>query len=251
MLFQGIISYEPSLGLFNFFFSGLYVALSPCLFPIMPLTVFRIMDKKIFDELGEEHLPSRKMALQWVLLITSGIVTTFAVSIIFLSLFQFTFSLFLINNYAYFSFFLGLILFILALFVLFPQLSEKTFAHIPIPQGINQFFNREEYKALDLFLLGLGYSFIAFPCAAPVFIGLFFVGVSIDFFSILVGMVLFAVGVAIPYLVLVMVTSEARNRVAQFLAEKFRIIEIIVGGLMIIVSLMLISPLVITWIMSL
>ena len=250
MLFQDIISYEPSLGLLNFFFSGLYVALSPCLFPIMPLTVFRIMDKKIFDEMGVEHPPTRRMALQWVILITSGIVITFALTIILLSFFQFTFSLFLINNYAYFSFLLGIILFILALFVLLPQLSEKTFAHIPIPLGINQFFNREEYKALDLFLLGFGYSFIAFPCAAPVFIGLFFVGVSIDFFSILIGMLLFALGVAIPYLILVMVTSEARNRVAQFLAEKFRIIEIIVGVLMIIVALMLISPLITTFLLS-
>ena len=250
MLFQDIISYEPSLGLLNFFFSGLYVALSPCLFPIMPLTLFRILDKKILDEMGEEHLPTRKIALQWVMLITSGIVTTFAIILILLNFFQITFSLFLINNYAFFSFLLGVILFVLALFVLFPQLSEKTFSHIPIPQGINQFFDREEYKALDLYLLGFGYSFIAFPCAAPVFIGLFFVGVSTDFISILVGMFLFAIGVSIPYLILVMVTSEARIRVAQYLAKKFRIIEVVVGILMILISLMLISPFITTWLIS-
>ncbi|MHA1214090.1 MAG: cytochrome c biogenesis protein CcdA [Candidatus Hodarchaeales archaeon] len=234
-----------------FFLSGLYIALSPCLFPIMPLTIFRIMNKKIIDETGVETVPTRKMALQWVILLTSGIVLTFSIAIILITYIGVLFSQFLYNNYAIFSFILGIILLILGLVLLFPVLGEKSFAKIPIPQKVTNFFQREEYGALDLFLLGLGYSFIAFPCASPVFLSLPIVGVGNNPFYIILGMILFALGVFIPYLVLVFVTAEARIRAAQYLAEKFRYIEIIVGILMIIVSLTLMQTQITTWLLAL
>jgi cytochrome c biogenesis protein CcdA len=110
-----------------------------------------------------------------------------------------------------------------------------TFARIPIPQTISNMMVHEEYKQLDLFILGLGYSVIAFPCAAPVFISLFlFLQQTANIVSILVGMTLFGIGLFVPYLILVFVTAETRVRIANKLAEHFRKIEIIMGVLIIL-----------------
>lgn len=129
---------------------------------------------------------------------------------------------------------MGLILITMGFFIIFPKLSEMTFARIPIPQKLSDSMVREEYRGLDLFMMGLGYSIIAFPCASPVFISIFFIPqYSSNLFSVLIGMGFFGVGLFIPYLVLVFVTAEARVRVARILAENFRKIELVLGVLVI------------------
>jgi cytochrome c biogenesis protein CcdA len=56
------------------------------------------------------------------------------------------------------------------------------------------------------------------------------------------GMGLFSVGLFLPYLILVLVTAEARTRAASLLAEKFRAIEILIGFLVIIFGLLFLWP---------
>ncbi len=237
------IEVDNSIGLPLFFLVGLYVALSPCLFPIMPLTVFRIMNKSILDDSGQEHHPSRRIALQWVIILTSGILLTFVLAVLISVYIWANLGLFLINIYLELTFILGLLLIIMGIFLLFPILAESTFAKIPIPQRVTNSFQREEYRQLDLFLIGFGYSIIALPCAFPVFLVLLsiipFIGSS---FNLLIGMVLFSVGLFLPYFILVLVTAEARTRAASFLAERFRVIEIITGILVIIFGLLFIWP---------
>lgn len=242
MLIFGI-EVDESIGLPLFFLVGLYVALSPCLFPIMPLTVFRIMNKSVIDDSGEEQHPSRRIALQWVVILTSGILITFFLAVLISSYIWNQFGLFLIDIYKEITFLLGLILIAMGLFLLFPVLSELTFARIPIPQKLTNSFQRDEYRHMDLFLIGFGYSFIALPCSFPVFLVLLsilpYVG---NTFNLMIGMGLFSVGLFIPYLILVLVTAEARTRAASFLAEKFRVVEIITGILIIIFGLLFIWP---------
>lgn len=237
------INVDESVGLPLFFLVGLYVALSPCLFPIMPLTVFRIMSKSITDNTGREQFPTRRLVLQWVVLLTAGILITFFLAILISSYVWSNLGSFLIGTYRETTFILGLFLIIMGIFLLFPILEELTFARIPIPQQITNSFQREEYRNLDLFLIGFGYSFIALPCALPVFLVLLtvipFVG---NIVNLVIGIVLFYIGLLIPYLILVFVAAEARNRAASFLAEKFRIIEVITGVLIIIFGLLLILP---------
>ncbi|MHA2073298.1 MAG: hypothetical protein ACW97X_01620 [Candidatus Hodarchaeales archaeon] len=163
---------DESIGLPLFFLAGIYVALSPCLFPIMPLTVFRIMSRSFVDENGEELPIARITAVQWVVLLTSGILVTFIGSIIIMSYIWDFFGIFLINRYRELTFILGILLILMGLFLIIPMLSEKTFAKIPVPQGVSNIFQKEEIRQLDLFLIGFGYSFIALPCAAPAFITL-------------------------------------------------------------------------------
>ncbi|UCG90245.1 MAG: hypothetical protein JSU57_00530 [Candidatus Heimdallarchaeota archaeon] len=231
-----------AIGFQLFFLIGLYVALSPCLFPIMPMTIFRVMSRTIVGDSGEVQNPTRRMALQWVIVLTSGIIITFFLAVLI--------SRFVWNNLGYFlieyrleiTFFLGLLLIIMGLFLLLPVLSKLTFARIPIPQRVTDSFQREEYRQLDLFLIGFGYSFIALPCTFPVFLVLMSIIPIGDVLFLSIGMGLFSIGLLIPYLILVLVTAEARTRAASLLAEKFRIVEIITGILVIIFGLLFMWP---------
>ncbi len=234
---------DESVGLPLFFLAGLYVALSPCLFPIMPLTVFRIMGKSYVDENGEERQITRGIAIQWVILLTSGILVTFIGSIIIMSYVWEFFGLFLIRQFIHLTFIFGIILILMGFFLLIPVLSEKTFAKIPVPQGVSNIFQKEEIRSLDLFLIGFGYSFIALPCAAPAFITL--LGISSVYsnsFNLLLGIGLFAIGLFIPYLLLVLVTNEARTRLTSLFTENFRIIEVFIGIIIIIFGFLFIWP---------
>ncbi|PWI49314.1 hypothetical protein CEE45_01915 [Candidatus Heimdallarchaeota archaeon B3_Heim] len=234
---------DDSIGLPLFFLAGLYVALSPCLFPIMPMTIFRIMSKDLTDSEGDVLYPSRKLALRWVSILVGGILITFiSVALIIMYLWV---EIAIQINYLYrpFTFLLGIILLIMGIFIIYPKLSEKTFARIPIPMKISNLMAREEYKQLDLFLIGFGYSFIALPCAFPVFLALLTIIISAanPIFT-LTGLSLFGIGLFIPYLILVLVTAEARVRAARVLAERFRIIELVTGVVIIIFGLLFLWP---------
>ncbi len=222
-------------GLPFFFLAGLYVALSPCLFPLMPMTIFRIMNADIKDLEGNSVNPSRKKVLRWVIILVSGILTTFFV-VAFVGLYVWKGLLLeLIPLYRPLSLLMGVILITMGIFIVFPQLSEMTFAKIPIPQGVSNFMIKKEYRQLDLFVMGLGYSIIAFPCASPVFISMFGILVSVgNVMYMLIGMGVFGIGLFIPYLILVFVTAETRTRVASRLAENFRKIEIVMGFLIVL-----------------
>ncbi|MHA1978868.1 MAG: cytochrome c biogenesis protein CcdA [Candidatus Hodarchaeales archaeon] len=217
-------------GLPFFFLAGLYVALSPCLFPIMPLTIFRIMNTDMKDSEGKTIDPSRKLVLRWVSMLVLGILTTFA-GVTFIGLYVWSgLGIELISLYRPLSLLMGAILVTMGIFIIFPQLSEMTFARIPIPQGVSNMMVREEYKQVDLFVMGLGYSVIAFPCASPVFISMFGILVSVgNLLYMAVGMGVFGIGLFVPYLILVFVTAESRTRIASKFTENFRKIEVFMG----------------------
>lgn len=237
------VQVDESIGLPLFFLVGLYVTLSPCLFPIMPLTVFRVMNKPIIDAVGQKQHPTRRMALQWVIILTSGIFLTFFLTVLISTYVWENLGSFIGDINSGITFFLGIFLIIIGIFLLFPVLAEKTYTRIPIPQRVTNSFQREEYRQIDLFLIGFGYTFVALPCAFPVFLLLMSVipviGNSLYLF---VGMGLFYIGLFLPYLVLVLVTAEARIRAASILAEKFRVIEVITGIFIIIFGFLFLLP---------
>jgi cytochrome c biogenesis protein CcdA len=53
---------------------------------------------------------------------------------------------------------------------------------------------------------------------------------------------LISVGVAIPYFALALATGEARNRLAMRISESSRTIELLAGGLLVLVGFLLILP---------
>ncbi len=234
---------DNSIGLPLFFLSGLYVALSPCLFPIMPMTIFRIMSTEMLDAEGNEIQPSRSLALRWVSILVGGILFTFLSFALILMYLWIEIAVQMDYLADPLSLLLGIILLIMGFSIIVPEISERTFARIPIPIKVSEMMNRDQYKQWDLFLIGFGYSFIALPCAFPVFGAL--VGIIVNIANpifTLTGLTLFGIGLFIPYLILVYFTAEARVRAARILAERFRVIEIVTGVVIVIFGLLFIWP---------
>lgn len=234
------IELDASLGLPVFFLIGLYVALSPCLFPIMPLTVFRVMGKTHTYDGDETYAINRKDALQWVILLCTGIFASFALFALMANLI----GSFLLQNHEILSGFFGIILIVIGGIILFPQIEEKTFSKIPIPEGVTNFFNKEEFTNYDLFLLGAAFSVIALPCSSPAFIVILDIIITAgDPIFTMVGMLLFGLGLFIPYLILVLLTSEARDKFIRGIKNRFRLLEIVTSILIIIMGILFIIPL--------
>ncbi len=248
------ITTSSSLMLFVLFFLiGLYVVLSPCLFPLMPLTIFNLMGKRINevssgkkeDPAGKRSPPKsptfRKKAIGWTFLLTGGIFLAFAM----FSLIGLFISTTLVSFRYELGFFFGVILIILGILMLVPMLEERTLARFRIPSRVSEFMEKGEYTALDLFFLGFLYSIIALPCAGPAILSVIpLVAVFANPFFTLVALIFFGTGTFIPYLLLVLVTTEGQMRIIRFFQRNFRGIQIISGFLIIMMGVLFVLPLI-------
>jgi cytochrome c biogenesis protein CcdA len=201
------------------------------------------MSKDTVDSAGNVTYPSRKESLRWVSILVSGIMITFVSVVLIIMYVWQEFGVQINHLRSPLSYLLGVILIIMGVFILFPKLSEKSFAKIPIPQKVTDMMARDEYREIDLLIIGLGYSVIALPCIFAVFLALITIIVSIanPIFT-LAGLVFFSIGLYIPYLILVLITAEARFRAASSLSGKFRYVEIVMGVLIVIFGLLFLWP---------
>ena len=99
---------------------------------------------------------------------------------------------------------------------------------------------KESFSNFDLFALGSGYSFIALPCAGPIFLVILplIIGNTDPVFT-MAAISLFGLGLYIPYFVLIMVTTEARIHFISFIRDRYHIVKgftavliIVMGGLL-------------------
>ena len=241
---------SSTLGFPLFFFVGLYVALSPCLFPIMPITILNIMrkdEKEKYslikssenDNIVPDTSPNRIKAFNWIFMLWSGILFSFGI----FALIGTYIGGFLIQNYILFNLIVGIFLIIMGYIIINPKLEEIFFSRIPVPNFVQKQMQKEEYSGLDLFILGTFYSIIALPCAGPVFIAL--IPIVINFNNQLVSLFslsLFALGLLIPYLLLIMVTTETQAKFIKKVRGNYQIIKIITGLLIILVGGLLAWP---------
>ena len=240
---------SSTIGFPLFFLVGLYVALSPCLFPIMPITILNIMRKNEKDNSENDSKDAtqpkfqstsqRLKSLNWIFMLWSGILFSFG---IFALIGAFIGS-FLIQNYLLLNLVFGILLILMGYIIIVPKLEELFFSRIPVPGFVQQQLQKEEYSGFDLFLLGAAYSIIAIPCAGPVFIAL--IPLIISFNNQLMSLfsfVLFAIGLLIPYLLLIMVTSEGQVAFIKKVRNNYRLIQVITGILIIIVGGLLVWP---------
>jgi cytochrome c biogenesis protein CcdA len=97
---------------------------------------------------------------------------------------------------------------------------------------------------LSVYVIGLGYSLIAAPCAGPAILAIVsLLVVEIDVLILVILFLSVAIGVAIPYLAIALVTGEARTKLAMSISEKTRKIELVVGAIVVIVGVILVLPL--------
>lgn len=219
-----------SLGLFIFFVGGLYTALSPCLFPLLPLSALRLFQKDV----------RRKEALSLTFSLLSGIIIAFGAFVITVTIFFQQVSLWLLQYYGYLSAAFGVLLIIIGLVMIMPR-THEWFSRIPTP--FSQQLGKEAYNYLDLFFLGLLFSFIAIPCAGPIYLSLsVIIALSRDLMYSMLGLSLFAVGLAIPYIMLTLASTESRLQVGAKITPHVRKIEIGSAILIIIFGLLFILP---------
>ncbi|MFX1256036.1 MAG: cytochrome c biogenesis protein CcdA [Promethearchaeota archaeon] len=242
---------ESTIGLPLFFLVGLYVALSPCLFPIMPITLFHVLNKQSREKRSEEEKGEgigdseedfsvkRSEALQWVFMLWSGILFSFGI----FALVGVAIGFLLIQYYTVLNLIFGFLIVILGIIILIPKFGEQIFARIPVPDRLSGLLQKETVSDLDLFILGLSYSIIALPCAGPAFLAVLplIIG-SINPLFTLTGLVLLALGLLLPYLALVMLTTEARTRFISGIQRHYGLIKVITAVFLIIIGALLMWP---------
>lgn len=240
---------SSTLGFPLFFLVGLYVALSPCLFPIMPITILNIMRKDneknsdssndTVGELDSSNISKGNSSLNWIFMLWSGILFSFGI----FALIGAYIGSFLIQNYILFNFIFGVILIVMGYIIVIPKLEEIFFSRIQIPNFIQKQMLKEEYSGFDLFTLGAFYSIIALPCAGPVFIALIPLIISFNNQLIsLFSLFLFALGLLIPYLILIFVTAQTQTKFINKVRSSYGLIRGITGVLIIIVGGLLVWP---------
>ena len=223
---QGLI--ELSLMLFGVIGSGLYIALSPCLFPLLPLFLMNSL----------QTTDSRRRSL---------VVTGVLVAGILVSLGLFAIIAYAISSIG--SFFLSnftLLQAILGTFILFfglLMISEKLRNAFHLSRLSMHSQPDRPSNLVHVFSVGLGYTLMAAPCAGPsipAMVSIF--GAQSNPFTLLLMFIFVAIVIAIPYFAIALATGEARVRIAMSMGKHARSIEIVVGGILLIVGVILITP---------
>ena len=93
----------------------------------------------------------------------------------------------------------------------------------------------------NVYSVGFGYSILAYPCSGTAIFGtiaIFGAGASI-FFDIFLFIVL-SIAISLPYLLIALVTGEARMKMAMTISNQARRIEIIAGAILVLIGLFLV-----------
>ncbi|MFX1559417.1 MAG: cytochrome c biogenesis CcdA family protein [Promethearchaeota archaeon] len=204
------------------FGAGLFIAVSPCLFPLLPL--FLINSLQSADSRGRSIIVTAVLVL--------GILGSVA---FFIAIAGFIGS-FLIEFYIEFQAILGLIIVFLGIVMMSSTLQKKL--------RLGSLSLRSQPTApsnlLNVFVVGLGYSLLAAPCSGPAILGtVALFGAEANLLIIILLFIVLSIAIAIPYLLIAVVTGEARMRMATKISKQARKIELIAGTILIVVGLLL------------
>jgi len=235
------IELNSSLSLILFFLIGLYIALSPCLFPIMPLTIMNILHREDNDNERNKKEYSEKPITRSnnvIIPLWAGIVISFGIIILSSSIF----SLFLIQNYLLLNFIFGAVMIVLGIIMVIPSLESKL-NRFDFSNRILNNFQHSKFSNLDLFFLGSVYAIIAFPCAAPAILAMLplLLGTANPLVTI-TALGAFSIGILIPYLFIGKITTATKSNLLRSMRNSYKIIKILTSILVIIIGLLLAWP---------
>ncbi|MFW9787690.1 MAG: cytochrome c biogenesis CcdA family protein [Candidatus Thorarchaeota archaeon] len=204
------------------FGAGFFIAISPCLFPLLPL--FLINSLQSADSRGRSVLVTGVLVL--------GILTSVA---FFIAIAGFIGS-FLIQNYIEFQAVLGLIIIFLGIVMISSTLQRQlrlgSLSLKSQPSAPTNLFN--------VFAVGLGYSLLAAPCSGPAILGTFVLfGAESNVLMIVLLFTVLSIAIALPYFLIAIVTGEARTRMTRTISSQARKIEVFVGAVLVIIGFLL------------
>lgn len=208
------------------FGAGLFIAISPCLFPLLPL--FLINSLQSADSRGRSVIVTTALIL--------GILTSVA---FFIAIAGFIGS-FLIDFYIEFQAILGLIIVFLGIVMMSHTLQDK----LRLSSLNLKSQPTTPTNLVSVFVVGLGYSLLAAPCSAPAILGtVALIGTETNLLVLVMLFIVFSIAIAIPYFLIAVVTGEARMRMATTISSQAHRIEILVGIILIVIGLLLFSQL--------
>ena len=204
------------------FGSGLFIAISPCLFPLLPLFLINSL----------QSADSRRRSVMVTAILVAGILSSVA---FFIAIAGFIGS-FLIEFYIEFQAVLGLIILFLGLVMMSSTLQKRL--------RLSSLSLKTQPSAptnlLSVYIVGLGYSLLAAPCSGPAILGtVALFGAETNLFTIILLFIVLSIAIAIPYFLIAMVTGEARMRMAMTISNQARKIELIVGTILVIIGFFL------------
>lgn len=221
---QGII--ELGIALVGALTSGLYIAISPCLFPLLPLFLMNSLQAS----------DSRKRSL----LVTSALVAGILVSVGFYALIAFTISsigIFLASSFRNLQLILGIVI----LFFGIVMISDRLRNALHLSRLSMHGKPSKPSNLSQVFATGLAYTLLAAPCAGPAIIGLVGIfGTLTNPIFLLLVFALVSVIIAIPYFAIALVAGEARTNLAMSISNSARTIEIITGVILILLGLFMV-----------
>lgn len=205
---------------------GFYAAISPCLFPLLPMFLIRSL----------QSADSKKKSV----IITGVLVLGILSSLIVYSVVAVFIGLFLLQNQITIQAILGLIIVFFGIVTMSDTL-QKAF-HLTSLNLKSQ--PRAPGGLLGVYAIGLGYSLLAAPCSGSAVIGfLLYIGTQSNLFILTITFLILAVGITVPYLAIAILSDEMRKRMTDVLAESARKVQILVGLLLVAVGTLLILPL--------
>ncbi|MHA2352479.1 MAG: cytochrome c biogenesis CcdA family protein, partial [Candidatus Thorarchaeota archaeon] len=187
------------------FGAGLFIAVSPCLFPLLPL--FLINSLQSADSRGRSVLVTAVLVL--------GILSSVA---FFIAIAGFIGS-FLIEYYIEFQAILGLLILFLGLVMMSSTLQKK----LKLSSLSLRSQPTTPTNLVSVFLVGLGYSLLAAPCSGPAILGtIALFGSETSILAIVLLFIVLSIAIAIPYFLIAIVTGEARMRMAMTISNQAR-----------------------------
>jgi cytochrome c-type biogenesis protein len=204
---------------------GLYTALSPCLFPLLPLFLLRTLSSS----------NSRRRAVTITLVLVAGILASLAIFWAISGLI----GIYLVQNKSLIQAVFGVVIIIFGIITV----SDKLRQRLGI-SGMNLAQPPENPSSLaSVFAIGLGYSLMAAPCSgSALFAAFIFFGSQANVLLLGVLFVAMAIGVGIPYLLIALISSEGRDKLASSFASYARYVEIAVGVLLVVMGVVLMLP---------
>ncbi|MHA2021832.1 MAG: cytochrome c biogenesis CcdA family protein [Candidatus Thorarchaeota archaeon] len=207
------------------FLSGLYIATSPCIFPLLPLFLIRSLSSA----------DNRSKSVIVTLALTAGILSSLALFFAISGLI----GRYILQNYTVLQAVLGGIVIFLGIVTVSSTLKEKL-------RLTSLSIGSQPEKPTGLpgvFLVGFGYSLLAAPCSGTVILGLFALfGAQTEALVLVMMFIMLSIAVMMPYLAIALATGEARTRIAMQIANSAKTLEYLVGALLIVIGIILMYP---------
>lgn len=209
---------------------GLITSFSPCLFPLLP-TYFAVIIKS-----ERSQNASQRVQILSALALMSGVLVVFFSLTLFLNV---AISSFLLQNYVTFAKIQSIILIIAGIFLV----SKPNFmSSIQLPDKFYGLIygdrdNPNPYRFS--FLIGLGYTLIAAPCAGGYFLAVWGNVLSFNLIEQFLLISIFSFGAGLPFLLIGSLLPRINQKGAQNLLLASERISLILGSILIFIGIYL------------